>query len=89
MSMWPPPSLWLTSTDQCWLASLSSGAVRYLGSEGEVCQELREKLFFQRNLCYHAVDERIRLQEQKLWGIFPGPSGPKSLSSIEAAKVAA
>jgi REP element-mobilizing transposase RayT len=32
------------------------------------------KLFFQRNLCYYAIDKRIRLQEKKLWGIFPALS---------------
>ena len=34
-----------TSTDKGWLASLSSGAVEYPGSEGEVCQEFKERLF--------------------------------------------
>jgi hypothetical protein len=37
-----------------------------------------KNLLFQGNLCYHGVDKRIRLQEQKLWGIFPRPTGPKN-----------
>lgn len=60
------------------LGSLSSTALRYLGSEGVVCQKSRGKSFFQRNLCYHVVGERIWLQEQKLWGIFPGQRGLKN-----------
>jgi len=36
--------------------------------------QLFEKFtFFQVNLCYHGVDERIRVQEQKLWRIFSWP----------------
>jgi hypothetical protein len=37
-----------------------------------VCSQNEEKLFSQRNFCYHAVEEWIRLQEEKLWGIFSG-----------------
>jgi hypothetical protein len=48
------------------LGSLNSTAVRYLGSKGVVCKGIRGKLFFRRNLWYHAADKRIRLQEQKL-----------------------
>jgi hypothetical protein len=48
-----------------------------------------EKLLFQRKFCYHGADERIRLQEQKLWGIFSGPKGPKNQFSTAADKVAA
>jgi hypothetical protein len=48
-----------------------------------------EKLLFQRKFYYHGADERIRLQEQKLWGIFPGPGGPKNLFWIAVAKGAA
>jgi hypothetical protein len=59
------------------LESLSSLAVRYPGSESAVCSKFREKVFFQGNLCYHADDEKIRLQEQNLWGIFSGPKGLK------------
>lgn len=39
--------------------------------------EIWEKVIHRGNLCYHAVDERIRNQEQNLWGIFLGPKGPK------------
>jgi hypothetical protein len=37
-----------------------------------------ENLFFQGKSCYHAADERIRLQEQKPSGIFPGQRGPQN-----------
>jgi hypothetical protein len=56
----------------------SSGAMRYQGSEDEGCQELKENLFFQGDLCYHAVDARIRFQEQKLGGFAPGQEAPKT-----------
>ena len=38
-----------------------------------------ENLFFQGKSCYHAADERIRLQEQKPSGIFPGKEVPKTI----------
>jgi len=41
------------------------------------------------NLCYHAADERIRFQEQKLWGIFYGGNGPKNHFFTAVARVAA
>jgi hypothetical protein len=41
------------------------------------------------NLCYHTVDERFRLQEQNLSGIFSGPMGSKNLFWIALAKAAA
>jgi len=44
--------------------------------------KIKEKVFYQGNLCYHGVDERIRLQEQKLWGIFPGQEVPKTFSKL-------
>lgn len=30
-------------------------------------------------LCYHAADKRIRLQEQKLWGFYPGKEVLKTI----------
>jgi len=30
-------------------------------------------------LCYRTVEERIRLQEQKFWGFFPGKEVPKTI----------
>ena len=47
-----------------------------------------KKYFFRRNLCYHTVDERNRLQEQQLGGIFTGPRGPKNHFVTEADKAA-
>src|SRR5208337_5345657 len=78
MCMWPrfPPVLPLPIS--AGLGSLSSTALRFLGSDRKVCQKFKEKVFYQGNLCYHGIDERIRLQEQKLWAIFPGPRGPKN-----------
>ena len=34
---------------------------------------------FLRKLCYDAPAERVRLQEQKLWGIFSGAIGCKTI----------
>ena len=33
-------------------------------------------------MCYHAADERIRLQEQRLWGIFPSLEVQKTFSGL-------
>jgi hypothetical protein len=44
--------------------------------------QLFKKLIFQGNLGYHGVDERIRLQEQKLWGIFSGGEVPKTFVGL-------
>lgn len=87
--MWPQPFLWLTTTDQCWPLVLKlhsrdmSGFLRvwYALSYGE-------QLLFQRNFCYHTIWERIRVQKQKLWGIFPGKRGPENHFEIMAAKPA-
>ena len=34
---------------------------------------------FIKNLCYHAADKRSRLQEQKLWGFYPGKEVLKTI----------
>jgi hypothetical protein len=44
----------------------------YAKNLGKIC-------FFQAKLCYHAVHEGIRIQEQKLWEIFPGQEVPKTI----------
>jgi len=41
--------------------------------------EIWEKVILRGNLCYHAVDVRIRHQEQKLWGFYPGEEVPKTI----------
>jgi hypothetical protein len=38
-----------------------------------------EKITFSKKLCYLGVDERIRLQEQKRWGIISGQEIPKTI----------
>jgi hypothetical protein len=48
-----------------WLGSLSSTAVRYLGSGNAVGSNFIKKIRFQVNLCYHGADWRIRLKEKK------------------------
>jgi hypothetical protein len=48
-----------------------------------------KKLLFQGNLCYHGVDYRIRLQEQKPSEIFSGPKGPKNQFLAAVAEPAA
>lgn len=48
------------------LVVLNLPAVKYLGRGGAVCSTFWkniEKYLFQGSLCYHGVDERIRLQE--------------------------
>jgi hypothetical protein len=37
-----------------------------------------KKLLYQENLCYHGVGEKVRLQEQKFWGIFSGTRDPQN-----------
>ncbi len=66
MSMWPPPFLWHTTTDRCWpgVLKLHSSEVSWFWGVGML--NFLKKLLFQANLCYHGVDERIRLQEHKL-----------------------
>jgi hypothetical protein len=39
---------------------------------------IQGKSFFQEDSCYHGIDERIGLQEQKLWGIFSGQEVAKT-----------
>jgi hypothetical protein len=56
---------------------LHSGEVSWFWGCGTL--KFLKKLFFQGNLCYHAADEKIQLQEQKFGGIFPGPRGPKTI----------
>jgi len=48
-----------------------------------------KKLLFQGNFCYHGADKKIRLQEQKLWGIFPKERGTKNHFSTSVIKAAA
>jgi hypothetical protein len=47
------------------LGSLTFTAARYLGSGGCGMLKFLKNFLFQGNLCYHGVDERTRLQEQK------------------------
>jgi hypothetical protein len=48
----------------------------------KVYPKLKEKVFYQSNLGYYGFGERIRLQKQKLWGIFPGIEVPKTFSGL-------
>jgi len=61
------------------LGSLGSMALRFLGSEGNVYKNFQGKAFYQGNLCYHGVAERIRLQEQKILGDFSRARGRKTV----------
>ena len=45
---------------------------------GAVYSNFYKTVFFQGHWCYHGADYRIRLQEQELWGIFPGTRGQKT-----------
>ena len=76
--MWPRLFLYRTIIERCWpgVLKLHSSEVSWFWGCGML--KFLKKLLFQGNLCYHGVDERIRLQEQKLWGIFPGQEVPKT-----------
>ena len=63
MRMCPRLSLGSILPDGPCPGSLSSMALRFMGSEGEVRPRFREEVFFQENLCYLGVDERIRPQK--------------------------
>jgi hypothetical protein len=63
--------------------------MRCLFTKGEVRPKSEEKALFQRNLCYHTVKERIRLQEKKSLGIFTGQRGRKNHFLTTAPEVAA
>jgi hypothetical protein len=67
---------------------LSTSLLKFLGSDGKVCQKFKEKVVYQGNLCYHGVNERIRFQEQKLGVIFAGQRGPKNHFWTEVVQVA-
>ena len=77
MFMCPRLFLYLTLSTGVVLGSLGPFTVRYLGSEDNICQKFKEIVFYQVNLCYLGIDEKIWLQEQKLWEIFPGQRGPE------------
>jgi hypothetical protein len=59
------------------LGPLSSPPLRFLGAKANVYQKFRKKVFHQGNLCYPGIVVRIRLQEQKPWGFFPGKRSHK------------
>ena len=67
-------------------AELSAPAINRQGSAGEAAGPPGRPVG---NFCYHAITEGNRLQEQKLWGIFPGQKGPHNLFWTAVAKVAA
>ncbi len=47
-----------------------------------ISQNFRVDVFFQANSCYHAADERLRLQERKPPGIFPGQTKPGAAAPL-------
>ena len=62
------------------LGFIGRKSMRCLFTNGKVWPKSEAKILFQRKLCYRTVEERIRLQEQKLGGIFPGPKrSPKPI----------
>jgi hypothetical protein len=62
---------------------------RSICSKGEVISKTQEKLFFQGNFCYHAINEGIRFQGQKLWGDFPRGRSPQEQYLAAVARAAA
>jgi len=79
-----------TTTDQCWPGAHHRWPTREESAQkGVVCQKSGKNLFFQEKPCYHAADERVRLQEQKPSGIFPGQRGSKNHFRTAVAKAAA
>ena len=64
-----------TISGSCWLGVLEFYRREVSKFWGQVCSIFGENLFF-RNSCHQAADKRIRHQEQKLSGIFSGPTDP-------------
>jgi hypothetical protein len=70
------------------LGSLSSTAMRYLGSAGCGMLKFLEKLLFQRNLCLHDSHETIWLQKEAPFMVKLGERGLQNYFCNAAAKAA-
>jgi len=64
MCMWSPPSLWLTTTDQCWPGIHRLPSQLAFSRPGIGMPEIWGKLTFHPNLRYHTLDEKISLREE-------------------------
>jgi Domain of unknown function (DUF4372) len=82
MSMWPL-FLYRTIIGRCWPGVLKLHSSEVLGAGGVVCSKFLKKLLFQRNLCYHAVDEMSRLTET----CFRPPGGQPRLAGAAPPKI--
>jgi len=78
----PPLFLWLIIIEQCWTGVLKLHRSEASGFWGAGIPKLLNKSLcpvvdyqIHGKLYYHAIVVRNRLQEQKLWGIFPGQKG--------------
>ena len=85
MSMWPPPFLWLTTTDQCW-----PGVLRFLsqlacGRRGIGIPEIWGKLTFRPGLCYFTIHDMGRSVSvnRTVWESLLGLRCPKRFAATE------
>ena len=87
--MWPPPFLWLTTTDQCWPGVLRLPSQLASGRRGIGMLEIWGKLIFRPNLCYFVIFEKNWLREEARLGDFTRPKRLQNLVGTETAMDAA
>jgi hypothetical protein len=71
--MWPPPSLYFTTTGRCLPGVLRLISQMASGRRGIFMPELCGKLTFRLNWRYHALYEKIWLREEDRLGDFTRP----------------
>jgi hypothetical protein len=89
MSMWPPPFLWHTTTDQCWPGVLRLPSLLASGRRGIGMPEIWGKLTFRPNLCYFSTCEKNWLREDDRLGDFTRAKRLQNLVGTEIAMDAA
>ena len=70
MSMYPPPFLWQSTTDQRWPGFLRLPSQSASGRRGIGMSEIWGKLTFRPNLCYFSTCEKNCLREEDRLGDF-------------------
>ena len=89
MSMWPPPFLWLTTTDPCWPGVHRLPSQLASGRPGIGMPEVWGKFTFGPNLRYHTLDEKNWLREEDRLGDFSRAKRLQNLVGTEIAMYAA
>ncbi len=78
--MWPPPFLWLTTTESVLAVGfLRSTALRYLGSGGKGMPKIQGKITFSRKLVLSwRRQEGFGFKNKNFGGFPPGQEAPKT-----------